>query len=61
MNSLAGRLDQVVYSGNSITYRIRAGRDLCTVFEQNRAARRFVEGDMVRVVWSATDSVLVQP
>jgi spermidine/putrescine ABC transporter ATP-binding subunit len=61
MNNLTGRLQQVVYSGNSITYRVSAGRDICTVFEQNRASRRFAEGDAVRVVWSAADSVLVQP
>ncbi len=61
MNSLVGRLEQVVYSGNSITYRIAAGRDVCTVFEQNRVARRFAAGDQVRMMWSATDSVLVQP
>src|SRR3546814_4951993 len=44
-----------LYSGNSITYRVTAGRDACTVFEQNRMARRFTAGDQVRITWSATD------
>jgi spermidine/putrescine ABC transporter ATP-binding subunit len=61
MNRLPGKIEQVVYSGNSITYRVSTGREVCTVFEQNRAARRFGTGDLVRLVWSATDSVLVQP
>src|SRR3546814_7825410 len=56
MNSLVGRLEQMVYSGNSITYRIAAGRDVCTVFEQNRVARRFATGDQESIMWSAQDS-----
>ncbi len=61
MNSLVGKISQTVYSGNSITYRIAAGKDSCTVFEQNRLARRFAPGDAVRVIWSAVHSVLVLP
>jgi ABC-type Fe3+/spermidine/putrescine transport system ATPase subunit len=61
LNRVLGQVQQVIYSGNSITYRVICNNDICTVFEQNRAARRFAIGDQVRVVWSATDSVLVLP
>jgi spermidine/putrescine ABC transporter ATP-binding subunit len=60
VNQLDGKLEQVIYSGNSITYRVSAGREICTVFEQNRTARRFAAGDPVRIVWAAADSVLVR-
>jgi spermidine/putrescine ABC transporter ATP-binding subunit len=60
LNRIDGWLAQVVYSGNSITYRIEAAGDIFTVFEQNRQARRFEPGARVRIIWSAGDSVLVR-
>ncbi len=61
VNRVEGRLAQIVYSGNSITYRIEAAGDVFTVFEQNRQARRHAPGDAVRIAWSADHSVLVRP
>ncbi|MFO1059183.1 MAG: ABC transporter ATP-binding protein [Dongiaceae bacterium] len=65
-NRLRGVIRQSVYSGSSITYKLRldgvaeSEPDL-TVFEQNRNARPFEPGEPVWVAWSAAHTVAVEP
>jgi spermidine/putrescine ABC transporter ATP-binding subunit len=60
-NLLTGSVLQAVYSGNSITYRVRCGATEMTVFEQNRAARPWEAGTTVQLAWDPMHSVVVQP
>jgi spermidine/putrescine ABC transporter ATP-binding subunit len=66
LNRLHGVIRQSVYSGSSITYKLRldgvpeSEPDL-TVFEQNRTARPFEPGEAVWVAWSAAHTVPVEP
>jgi spermidine/putrescine ABC transporter ATP-binding subunit len=66
VNRLRGIVRQSVYSGSSITYKLRlegapdAEPDL-TVFEQNRTARPFEPGEPVWLAWSAAHTVPVEP
>jgi spermidine/putrescine ABC transporter ATP-binding subunit len=60
-NILTGSVLQAVYSGNSITYRVRCGATEMTVFEQNRAANPWEVGAAVQLTWDPLHSVIVQP
>jgi spermidine/putrescine ABC transporter ATP-binding subunit len=66
VNRLHGAIRQSVYSGSSITYKLRLdgepdGEPDLTVFEQNRTARPFEPGEPVWIAWSAAHTVPVEP
>src|SRR5262249_52993754 len=65
VNRLLGVVQQAVYSGSSLTYKVRpdgiSGVPDLTIFEQNRAARAYVPGERVCLVWSAAHTVPVEP
>jgi spermidine/putrescine ABC transporter ATP-binding subunit len=61
VNRLTGQVLQLVYSGSSITYKVDAGGQVVTVFEQNRSARPFAPGDAVELAWAPAHSVRVEP
>jgi spermidine/putrescine ABC transporter ATP-binding subunit len=61
LNHFRGMVRQAVYAGTSLTYKIEVGAHLLTAFEQNRSARPFEAGEKVRLGWSPTHSVVVEP
>jgi putative spermidine/putrescine transport system ATP-binding protein/spermidine/putrescine transport system ATP-binding protein len=63
-NRIDGEVVQTVFSGASVTYRIRAaalGTEPLLVFAQNRSAAPFPRGAAVTVSWSPADTVAVAP
>jgi putative spermidine/putrescine transport system ATP-binding protein/spermidine/putrescine transport system ATP-binding protein len=63
-NRLAGEIAQAVYSGASVTYRIKApalGEKPLLVFAQNARGEVFVTGAPVVVGWAARHTIPVAP
>ncbi|HKF59716.1 MAG TPA: ABC transporter ATP-binding protein [Dongiaceae bacterium] len=60
-NRLEGRMGQAVYSGMSTIYKVTVADRELTVFAQNRSGQDFAPGDAVRLEWSPSHSVVVQP
>jgi spermidine/putrescine ABC transporter ATP-binding subunit len=63
-NQIDGEVIQTVFSGASVTYRIRAtalGNEPLLVFAQNRSSAPFPRGAAVTVSWSPSDTVAVAP
>ena len=61
-NRIDGEVTQAVFSGASVTYRIRTsalGNEPLLVFAQNRSAAPFPKGAAVSVSWSPADTVAV--
>ncbi len=61
-NRIAGEVVQSIFSGASVTYRIRTnalGTEPLLVFAQNRSAAPFARGTQVTVSWSPADTVAV--
>jgi len=60
-NRLEGRMGQAVYSGMSTIYKVTVADRELTVFAQNRSGQDFAPGDVVRLEWSPSHSVVVRP
>ena len=61
LNRLSGKIEQTVYAGSSITYKVSCGGRLLTVFEQNQAAQPAPSGEEVSVCWSPEHTIVVAP
>jgi len=61
VNALRGKVLDVVFSGNSTTYRITAGDLIITLFRQNLAAGTVAPGSDVVLTWSPDHLVQVTP
>jgi spermidine/putrescine ABC transporter ATP-binding subunit len=63
-NKIDGEITQTVFSGASVTYRIRAvplGSEPLLAFAQNRSTAPIPKGAPVTVSWSPADTVAVAP
>ena len=60
-NALQGKVLDVVFSGNSTTYRIAVGDQIVTLFRQNMAAGTVAPGTDVVLSWSPDHLVQVTP
>ena len=61
LNALRGKVQDVVFSGNSTTYRVSAGDQIMTLFRQNLAEGTFAPGSDVVLSWSPEHLVQVTP
>jgi spermidine/putrescine ABC transporter ATP-binding subunit len=61
VNALQGKVLDVVFSGNSTTYRISVGDQIMTLFRQNLAAGTVAPGTDVVLSWSPDHLVQVTP
>jgi spermidine/putrescine ABC transporter ATP-binding subunit len=61
-NALDGEVTQTIFSGASVTYRIKTaalGAEPLIVFAQNRSVAPFAKGAAVTVSWSPADTIAV--
>jgi spermidine/putrescine ABC transporter ATP-binding subunit len=58
-NRLTGTVGEVVFSGNSTTYRVRCGDQSISVFRQNDGQPILAAGTEVTLYWEPDDAVLV--
>ena len=61
INAVRGKVLDVVFSGNSTTYRIAAGDQVLTLFRQNLAEGAVAPGSDVVLSWSSDHLVQVTP
>jgi hypothetical protein len=61
VNALRGKVLDVVFSGNSTTYRISVGDQVMILFRQNLAEGTVAPGSDVLVSWSPEHLVQVTP
>ena len=61
VNALRGKVLDVVFSGNSTTYRIAVGQQVMTLFRQNLAQGTVAPGTEVVLSWSPDHLVQVTP
>jgi spermidine/putrescine ABC transporter ATP-binding subunit len=61
VNALSGKVLDVVFSGNSTTYRIAVGEQVMTLFRQNLAQGTVAPGTDVVLSWSPDHLVQVTP
>jgi spermidine/putrescine ABC transporter ATP-binding subunit len=61
VNAVRGRVLDVVFSGNSTTYRIAVGEQVMTLFKQNLAQGTVAPGSDVVLSWSPDHLVQVTP
>ena len=61
VNALRGKVLDVVFSGNSTTYRIAVGEQVMTLFRQNLAQGTVAPGTDVVLSWSPDHLVQVTP
>jgi ABC-type Fe3+/spermidine/putrescine transport system ATPase subunit len=61
VNALRGKVLDVVFSGNSTTYRIAVGEQVMTLFKQNLAQGTVAPGTDVVLSWSPDHLVQVTP
>jgi spermidine/putrescine ABC transporter ATP-binding subunit len=61
VNALRGKVQDVVFSGNSTTYRVAAGPQVMTLFRQNLAQGTVAPGTDVVLSWSPDHLVQVTP
>jgi spermidine/putrescine ABC transporter ATP-binding subunit len=61
VNALRGKVLDVVFSGNSTTYRIAVGEEVMTLFRQNLAQGTVAPGTDVVLSWSPDHLVQVTP
>jgi len=61
INALRGKVLDVVFSGNSTTYRIAVGEQVMTLFRQNLAQGTVAPGTEVVLSWSPDHLVQVTP
>jgi spermidine/putrescine ABC transporter ATP-binding subunit len=61
INAVRGRVLDVVFSGNSTTYRITVGDQIMTLFRQNLAQGTVAPGSEVVLSWSPDHLVQVTP
>ena len=61
VNALRGKVLDVVFSGNSTTYRIAVGEQVMTLFRQNLAQGTVAPGTEVVLSWSPDHLVQVTP
>ena len=61
VNALRGKVLDVVFSGNSTTYRIAVGEQVVTLFRQNLAQGTVAPGTEVVLSWSPDHLVQVTP
>ncbi len=59
VNRFTGTVDRVVYAGSSLTYGVRCGERIVTVYQQNRHARAFEVGEDVVVSWEPEHTVVL--
>ncbi|WP_119304556.1 ABC transporter ATP-binding protein [Dongia deserti] len=60
-NAVRGKVLDVVFSGNSTTYRVRVGNQVITLFRQNLAQGTVAPGSEVVLSWSPDHLVQVTP
>ncbi|MFO1170822.1 MAG: ABC transporter ATP-binding protein [Hyphomicrobiaceae bacterium] len=63
-NQITGEILQVVFSGASVTYRIKAnalGAEPLLVFAQNRSSAPIAKGAAITISWAPEDTVAVTP
>ncbi|HVJ32709.1 MAG TPA: ABC transporter ATP-binding protein [Terriglobia bacterium] len=58
-NRLAGTVGEVIFSGNSTSYRIHCGPQIISVFRQNDGQPILASGAAVNLTWEPDDAVLV--
>ncbi|MBL8582645.1 MAG: ABC transporter ATP-binding protein [Rhizobiaceae bacterium] len=58
-NRLAATVEQVVFMGSSITYRLNCAGAEVSVYQQNQDPPRAAEGGAVWISWRATDTIPV--
>jgi spermidine/putrescine ABC transporter ATP-binding subunit len=61
INQARGTVTDVVFSGNSTTYRVAVGERLMTLFRQNLSGNPLAPGAEVTLSWSADHLVAVTP
>ena len=61
INALRGKVLDVVFSGNSTTYRVSVGEQVMTLFRQNLAQGTVAQGTEVVLSWSPDHLVQVTP
>ncbi len=61
VNALPGKVLDVVFSGNSTTYRVAIGEQVMTLFRQNLAQGTVAPGSEVVLSWSSDHLVQVTP
>jgi spermidine/putrescine ABC transporter ATP-binding subunit len=61
INRARGKVTDVVFSGNSTTYRVAVGERLMTLFRQNLSGNPLAPGAEVTLSWSADHLVAVTP
>ena len=61
INALRGKVLDVVFSGNSTTYRVLVGEQVMTLFRQNLAQGTVAQGTEVVLSWSPDHLVQVTP
>ncbi|HET6159254.1 MAG TPA: ABC transporter ATP-binding protein [Dongiaceae bacterium] len=61
LNAVRGKVLDVVFSGNSTTYRIAVGDQIMTVFKQNLVAATAAPGSDILLSWSPEHLVQVTP
>jgi ABC-type Fe3+/spermidine/putrescine transport system ATPase subunit len=61
VNAVRGKVLDVVFSGNSTTYRIAVGDQVMTLFRQNLADGTVASGSDVVLSWSPDHLVQVTP
>jgi ABC-type Fe3+/spermidine/putrescine transport system ATPase subunit len=61
VNAVRGKVTDVVFSGNSTTYRIAVGQQVMTLFRQNLADGTVAPGSEVVLSWSPDHLVQVTP
>jgi ABC-type Fe3+/spermidine/putrescine transport system ATPase subunit len=61
LNQARGKVTDVVFSGNSTTYRIAVGDTVMTLFRQNLTGGAIAPGAEVMLNWSGAHLVAVTP
>lgn len=61
LNQARGRVTDVVFSGNSTTYRVAVGEKSMTLFRQNLSGNPVAPGAEVTLSWSGDHLVAVTP
>ena len=59
-NSLNGEVIQSLFAGKSLTYIVRFGCNVIKVFQQNVSDGILSEGTPVKVLWKATDTIVLK-
>jgi spermidine/putrescine transport system ATP-binding protein len=59
-NELGARVDEAIFAGNSLTYMLSRGERKLRVFAQNTGSEPVSAGTPVRLVWAASDTIVVE-